>query len=197
LRQLEPRRPDVISVDLGLPPEPERTIIGLRLLRELRSKFTLVPLAVHSGLQVEPGVLHELARIPASYIRIHDTDGVEAFAQMLPFIAQGFVIYSPSVAALLPTAIVVKPDPLDPKHWEVLELLSKGYTYERAADKLSVTVGAIQARVSRMMELLEERGFVEPGEEAEQRNLKDTLVKYYDEYHVRFGHGHSTSGRER
>jgi DNA-binding NarL/FixJ family response regulator len=187
--RLEPRIPSVVSVDLGLDPDPDRPAVGLRLLRELRSKFGGVPLAVHTAQQVEARVLHEIVTIPASYVRIRDRNGVEAFVRMLPFLAEGFVVYSPSVASRLPNAIVVKPDPLEPDHWKVLALLAKGLTYEAVAETLGVTSGAIQARVTRMSEVLEERGFVEPAEtETEQKKLKQLLLDFYRDNHVRYGH---------
>src|SRR5687767_4152215 len=84
--------PNLVSVDLGLEPNPGDPGLGLELLEEIHDLHPYLRLAVHSGLaqkDLDAGVLHRILSIPASYIATRNQNSVLAFAANLPLMAAG------------------------------------------------------------------------------------------------------------
>jgi DNA-binding NarL/FixJ family response regulator len=196
LRDMSANLPDLVSVDLGLPPDRDNPRIGLELLSKIHQDYGGLHLAVHSQLGVTPQTLHKILLIPASYIQIYDPHAVQTFATTLPLMAKGYVIYSPTPTADIPKALVVKPDPLDDEEWVVLRYLIKEppLPYQEIADRLHdagrplTTSGAVQNRITTIVEKLNGKFIqVDVSEKTTPYKYRPHLKSFYEEYHDRYG----------
>ena len=144
--------PNVVSIDLGLadlPNEPDR---GLALLEKIRKKWEGLPLVIHSNLDVEINMVRTVVAQNASYIFLRDERDAEGFVTMLPFVARGFLVYSPTPSARLAQVLNTKPNPFHDHddYWEMMELLERGLTYGDIGDRLSVASRTIKAWVKKV-----------------------------------------------
>lgn len=137
--ETEVQSPDIISTDLGLPPEREVPTTGLKILTALRNKDKKWRLAVHSLLDarvITPRVLRRVVGAKASFIIVRDLVGTRDFAQSIDLVLRGFLIYSPTMANLIPWLIDAY-DPLDSLEWRISELIYEGYSYAQIGAILS------------------------------------------------------------
>ena len=204
LGQMSRRLPDVISVDLGLPPRADDPDVGLGIVREIRRLFGSARVAVHSQLkEVQASVLHELVGLGVSYIRMRDSKPEEAFVAMLPWLAEGYLIYSPSVAGKLPDILPERPDPWNEYQWKIGQLVSRGLTYDAIATEITlerydatqdetktVSTQAVQSMIQKMATQLQNAGFLKlprASESSSRSNIYRPIVeKFYREYHVKY-----------
>jgi DNA-binding NarL/FixJ family response regulator len=184
------RLPDIVSVDLGLDPDPNQPWIGLKLLRELQRSFGGLRLVVHSAQPVNNEVLHEIMALPASYILTRDDDAVMALVTMLPLLARGFLIFSSQPASRFPQAIVTRPDPLKDEDWELLKhLATPPYRpYAEIGKDIGFTERAIASRAQRMAVTLNDKGFIDIDHDSgtDPNRYRPKLQQFYREHRVRY-----------
>ncbi len=206
LRQMSMRLPNVISVDLGLPPRTDDPDVGLGVVREIRRLFGSARVAVHSQLKdVQANVLHELVGLGVSYIRMRDSKPEEAFATTLPWLAEGYIIFSPSVAVKFPDILPERPDPWNIYQWRIGQLVATGLTYDAIATEITlerydatqdetktVSTQAVQSMIQKMAVQLQNAGFLQlprTSESSSRSNIYRPLVeKFYRDYHVKYRH---------
>lgn len=141
LFEKEARLPDLVSLDLGLPPDKDDPAVGLKVLSALRSKDKGLRLAVHSNLphaKLAPRVLRRVLSVGASFIVVGDLNATRDFARAIDFMLDDFVIYSTRMANMIPSLIDTC-DPLDPLDWRVCELIARDWapTYAQIGAILS------------------------------------------------------------
>ncbi len=196
--------PALISVDLGLQPRPDATEIGLNLLREIHHEFGSARLAVHSALKVEPETLHDIVGMRASYIRLRDRQSEEVYASVLPWLADGYLFYSPTVAEQFSEILPQVPDPLDEDEWAVARLLAAGnMNYADVASAITeerfkqtndpnYTIGSsrVQQIVGDIAEKLRNSGLMTASFEAGStpNRYKPHIIAFYVKYHVKYRH---------
>ena len=157
--------PSIVSIDLGLDDLPETTDRGLELLEKIRKRWQGLPIIAHSTLETNESIVRRVVAQGASYFYLRDISDVEGYIGILPFIAIGFLIYSPKPAAQLPRIASKIPDPFytHPEYWRTLELLDKDFTYAQIAnmDSKAKTEKGIMSRVRRIAMWLAELGEIE------------------------------------
>ena len=195
----------MISVDLGLPPRVDDPDIGLGVVREIRKRFGSARVAVHSQLkEVEASVLHALVGLRVSYIRMRDSKPEEAYATTLPWLAEGYIMFSPSVAGKLADILPERADPWDDYQWHIGKLVYTGKTYEAIAEIVineryaatqdetkTVSAQSITTTVRKMAERLHNTGFIiqlpRTGEGGSRSNIYRPIIeKFYRDFHVKY-----------
>jgi DNA-binding NarL/FixJ family response regulator len=203
LREMSQKLPDLISIDLGLEPLPDSTDIGLNLLRDIHHAFGSRRLVVHSALNVKPEVLHEILGMRVSYIRLRDRQSEEAFADALPWMAEGYLFFSPSVAGQFSEILPEQPDPLDEDEWAVARLLATGKDYEAVARAITderyektgdagytLSLSRVSVIVREIADKLRNAGFFKASfdEGSSPNRYKPHIIAFYDKYHVKYRH---------
>lgn len=190
---VEKPRLRLISIDLGLGSDPDGESEGLKLLAHLRRQLKGFPLVVHSQQTVRLATLRAIVKTPASFIRTRDDKGYDLFSQLVPFLADGYIVCSPSAGALLPD-VVISNDPLTTAQWELLALLASEEPYRTEQDitdyyQLKSTT-TISSRLSEIANRLAEAGLItiEKGEKRSAPNLRRPLMKFYRANHTKYGH---------
>lgn len=202
LHQFSQNLPDLISVDLGLEPLPDAPDVGLDLLRKIRRAFGNSCLVVHSALKVEPAVLHDIVGLRASYIQLRDQRQPEqAYAVVLPLLANGYLFYSPSVASQFSEILPDRPDPLDADEWQVARLLAEGKDYDAVARAVTeerftrtndptytMSMGRVQAIAREIGEKLKNAGFIDIAFDSNPtpNRYKPEIIAFYAKYHVKY-----------
>ena len=157
--------PSIVSIDLGLDDLPETTDRGLELLEKIRKRWQGLPIIAHSTLETNESIVRRVVAQGASYFYLRETGDVEGYIGILPFVAIGFLIYSPKPAAQLPRIASKVPDPFytHPEYWRTLQLLENNYTYAQIAalDSKAKTEKGIMSRVKRIAMWLAELGEIE------------------------------------
>ncbi|MCO5193120.1 MAG: response regulator [Anaerolineae bacterium] len=183
LETLEKRNdlPDVVSVDLGLADLPNEPQYGLSLLKRIRSTWDGLNLVVHSGLDVDEALVREVMQHRASYCHLVSAHEAQLYLQVLPFIAQGCLILSPTPAVQLHNYFSAAPDPFanNVELWGTLELMALGRTYTQIAKAEHVQPGTIKKRVQRLVTTLETLGEFEDQEEENERRHRQRLIRWY------------------
>jgi DNA-binding NarL/FixJ family response regulator len=142
--------PDVVIVDIRLP--PTHTDEGLRAALEIRAKHPGVGVLVLSQY-VEVGLALKLLSESADGVgyllkdRIRDVDD---FVAAVRRVADGGSALDPVIVSTL-LARERPDDPvarLTPREREVLELMASGSSNQGIADKLVITIGAVEKYVS-------------------------------------------------
>lgn len=185
--------PRVISVDLGLPPKPKETEIGLNLIKKIRERWEGLPIVVHSFLDVKESVVKTIISQGASYFYLFDETDVKAYVGLLPYMAQGFLVFSPTPASRLPQVVSLIPDPFqkNPEIWRTLQHLAQGLTYARIGDREGVGERAIMQRVKRAAEVLEVLGEIQlliDSDDTAPERYKPFVIEWYHRNRVRFGY---------
>ena len=205
LHDLSPGQlPALVSVDLGLQPRPDATDVGLDLLRQIHQLFGSLRLAVHSALKVEPETLHDIVGMRASYIRLRDVQSEEVYAAFLPWLAEGYLLYSPTVAEQFSEILPHSPDPLDDDEWDVARLLAAGnMKYSEVATAITeerfsrtqdpnYTMGSsrVQQIVGDIADKLRNSGFITGSFDASSspNRYKPLIISFYNKYHVKYRH---------
>jgi DNA-binding NarL/FixJ family response regulator/class 3 adenylate cyclase len=157
LRHVAMHKPDVAVVDIRMP--PTHTDEGLRAAREIRERFPGTGVLVLSQY-VESGYAMDLLAESAEgvgYLLKDRVSDVEQFAASVRRVAEGGSALDPAVVSEL-VGRRRHDDPLDeltPREREVLELMAEGRSNQAIADKLFVTLRAVEKHVTNIFSKLD------------------------------------------
>ena len=150
LRHVAMHQPDVAVVDIRMP--PTQTDEGLRAAKEIREQHPATGVLVLSQY-VEPGYAMELLSDSAESVgyllkdRVADLD---EFAAAVRRVAEGGSALDPAVVSQL-VGRHRRDDPLtglSPREREVLELMAEGRSNQAIAERLFVTLRAVEKHVT-------------------------------------------------
>ena len=150
MRHVAMHRPDVAVVDIRMP--PTQTDEGLRAAKEIREHHTGTGVLVLSQY-VEPGYAMELLSDSAEsvgYLLKDRVADVEEFAAAVRRVAEGGSALDPAVVSEL-VGRHRRDDPIDdlsPREREVLELMAEGRSNQAIAERLFVTLRAVEKHVT-------------------------------------------------
>ena len=150
LRHVAMHKPDIAIVDIRMP--PTQTDEGLRAAQEIRERYPETGVLVLSQY-VEPGYAMELLGENAEgvgYLLKDRVSDVEEFAGAVRRVGEGGSALDPAVVSEL-VGRRRRDDPLDeltPREREVLELMASGKSNQAIADKLVVTLRAVEKHVT-------------------------------------------------
>jgi DNA-binding NarL/FixJ family response regulator/class 3 adenylate cyclase len=150
LRHVSMHKPDVAIVDIRMP--PTQTDEGLRAAQEIRERFPETGVLVLSQY-VEPGYAMELLGENAEgvgYLLKDRVSDVEEFAGAVRRVGEGGSALDPAVVSQL-VGRRRRDDPLEeltPREREVLELMAEGKSNQAIAEKLVITLRAVEKHVT-------------------------------------------------
>jgi DNA-binding NarL/FixJ family response regulator/class 3 adenylate cyclase len=150
LRHVAMHKPQVAVVDIRMP--PTHTDEGLRAAREIRERFPSTGVLVLSQY-VEQGYALDLLSESAEgvgYLLKDRVSDVEQFASSVRRVAEGGSALDPAVVSQLVGRHRVD-DPLaelTPREREVLEQMAEGRSNQAIADRLFVTLRAVEKHVT-------------------------------------------------
>jgi DNA-binding NarL/FixJ family response regulator/class 3 adenylate cyclase len=150
LRHVGMHKPQVAVVDIRMP--PTHTDEGLRAAAEIRERFPGTGVLVLSQY-VEAGYAMDLLSESAEgvgYLLKDRVSDVEQFASSVRRIAEGGSVLDPDVVSQL-IGRRRRDDPLEqltPREREVLELMAEGRSNQAIADRLFVTLRAVEKHVT-------------------------------------------------
>lgn len=185
-----PLLPALVSIDLGLPPEPLSPRYGIELLEQIHQSYPGLLLVVHSKIMPIPAWASQfILSIPASYVSIALEEGTLAYAQMLPWIAKGFRFYSPAVSETLSRVVLRHPDPLDDEEWQIVELVTQGLTNYQIATRLNYGVASVGEKIGRIGRRLKSLHYIDVNvdERPTPNRFRDAFATFYQENAVRYG----------
>jgi DNA-binding NarL/FixJ family response regulator len=142
--------PDVAIVDIRMP--PTHTDEGLRAAREIREKFPQTGVLVLSQY-AEPGYALELLSESAEgvgYLLKDRVADVEEFRAAVKRVADGGSALDPTVVSQL-VGRRRRDDPVEdltPREREVLELMAEGRSNQAIAERLFITMRAVEKHVT-------------------------------------------------
>ena len=157
LRHVGMHKPDVAIVDIRMP--PTHTDEGLRAAREIRERFPSTGVLVLSQY-VESGYALDLLSESAEgvgYLLKDRVADIEQFASAVRRVAEGGSALDPAVVSEL-VGRRRHDDPLDeltPREREVLELMAEGRSNQAVADRLYVTLRAVEKHVTSIFSKLD------------------------------------------
>jgi DNA-binding NarL/FixJ family response regulator len=155
-RELMVQQPDVAIVDIRLP--PTHTDEGLRAAIEIRAKYPSVAVLVLSQY-VEPGLAMKLLADSAEgvgYLLKDRISDVPEFLSAVRRVAKGGSAVDPTIVSTLLSKRRLD-DPLSrltPREREVLELMASGHSNQGIADRLVITLRAVEKYVSTVFDKL-------------------------------------------
>jgi DNA-binding NarL/FixJ family response regulator len=150
LRHVGMHKPHVAVVDIRMP--PTHTDEGLRAAAEIRERFPGTGVLVLSQY-VEAGYAMDLLSESAEgvgYLLKDRVSDVEQFASSVRRVAEGGSVLDPDVVSQL-IGRRRRDDPLEqltPREREVLELMAEGRSNQAIADRLFVTLRAVEKHVT-------------------------------------------------
>jgi DNA-binding NarL/FixJ family response regulator/class 3 adenylate cyclase len=150
LRHVAMHKPDVAIVDIRMP--PTQTDEGLRAAQEIRQRFPEIGVLVLSQY-VEPGYAMELLGDDAEgvgYLLKDRVSDVDEFAGAVRRVGEGGSALDPAVVSQL-VGRRRRDDPLEeltPREREVLELMAEGKSNQAIAEKLVITLRAVEKHVT-------------------------------------------------
>ena len=150
LRHVGMHKPDVAVVDIRMP--PTQTDEGLRAAKEIRERHADVGVLILSQY-VEPGYAMELLSESAEgvgYLLKDRVADVEEFAAAVRRVGEGGSALDPAVVSEL-VGRHRRDDPLaalSPREREVLELMAEGRSNQAIAERLFVTLRAVEKHVT-------------------------------------------------
>jgi DNA-binding NarL/FixJ family response regulator/class 3 adenylate cyclase len=150
LRHVGMHKPDVAIVDIRMP--PTQTDEGLRAAQEIRERFPDTGVLVLSQY-VEPGYAMELLGENAEgvgYLLKDRVSDVEEFAGAVRRVGEGGSALDPAVVSQL-VGRRRRDDPLEeltPREREVLELMAEGKSNQAIAERLVITLRAVEKHVT-------------------------------------------------
>ncbi|MER5309543.1 response regulator transcription factor [Streptomyces sp. NPDC002773] len=157
LKEVEERRPDIVVVDIRMP--PTHTDEGLRAAVEIRERFPEVGVLVLSQ-HIER---HYAAQLLASgaervgYLLKDRVAQVEEFLDALERIHAGGAAIDPEVVRQL-VVRTTRADPLarlTPRERTVLEALAEGHTNTAIARKLHISLSAVEKNLNAVFDKLD------------------------------------------
>jgi DNA-binding NarL/FixJ family response regulator/class 3 adenylate cyclase len=157
LRHVAMHKPDVAVVDIRMP--PTHTDEGLRAARTIRERFPETGVLVLSQY-VESGYALDLLADSAEgvgYLLKDRVSDVEQFAASVRRVAEGGSALDPAVVSQLIGRRRAH-DPLaelTPREREVLELMAEGRSNQAIADRLFVTLRAVEKHVTSIFSKLD------------------------------------------
>jgi DNA-binding NarL/FixJ family response regulator len=139
---------DLVLVDLGLP-----DVNGIEVIRACRERFGDMPIVVISVVASEAAVLTAIEAGANGYI-LKD-ESISEITEGIQQVLQGVYPLSPRLARYLfkqlSTAGEKAPErkdiKLSPREHETLQWLAQGYTYDKVADCMGVTLSTVQSNV--------------------------------------------------
>jgi DNA-binding NarL/FixJ family response regulator/class 3 adenylate cyclase len=149
-RHVALRKPDVAIVDIRMP--PTQTDEGLRAAHEIRERFPGVSVLVLSQY-VEPAYAMELLADNAEgvgYLLKDRISDVDEFVAAVRRVAGGGSALDPAIVSQL-IGRRRREDPLEeltPREREVLELMAEGRSNQAIAERLFVTMRAVEKHVT-------------------------------------------------
>jgi DNA-binding NarL/FixJ family response regulator/class 3 adenylate cyclase len=150
LRHVGMHKPDVAIVDIRMP--PTQTDEGLRAAQQIRERFPDTGVLVLSQY-VEPGYAMELLGENAEgvgYLLKDRVSDVEEFAGAVRRVGEGGSALDPAVVSQL-VGRRRRDDPLEeltPREREVLELMAEGKSNQAIAERLVITLRAVEKHVT-------------------------------------------------
>ena len=150
VRQAEVHKPDVAIVDIRMP--PTQTDEGLVAAKEIRERHPDTGVLVLSQY-VEPGYAMELLSESAEsvgYLLKDRVADIDEFAAAVRRVAEGGSALDPAVVSQL-VGRHRRDDPLadlSPREREVLELMAEGRSNQAIAERLFVTLRAVEKHVT-------------------------------------------------
>jgi DNA-binding NarL/FixJ family response regulator/class 3 adenylate cyclase len=150
LRHVAMHRPDVAVVDIRMP--PTQTDEGLRAAQEIRERHAGTGVLVLSQY-VEPGYALELLSESAEgvgYLLKDRVADLEEFAAAVRRVAEGGSALDPTVVSQL-VGRHRRDDPIEelsPREREVLELMAEGRSNQAIAERLFVSLRAVEKHVT-------------------------------------------------
>jgi DNA-binding NarL/FixJ family response regulator len=157
LRKAKAHRPDVVIVDVQMP--PDRTDDGLRAAVELRQTQEKVGVLVLSQYLEERYALDLVGDSAegVGYLLKDRVSDVAAFTDALRRVAAGGSALDPEVVArMVGRRRSHSPiDDLTPREREVLELMAQGKSNQGIAEALVVTVAAVEKHVTSIFSKLD------------------------------------------
>ena len=150
LRHVAMHKPTVAVVDIRMP--PTQTDEGLRAAKEIRERFPDTGVLVLSQY-IEPAYAMELLSESAEgvgYLLKDRVSDVEEFAAAVRRVAEGGSALDPAVVSQL-VGRRRQRDPLDelsPREREVLELMAEGRSNQAIAERMFVTLRAVEKHVT-------------------------------------------------
>ncbi len=157
LRHVAMHKPQVAVVDIRMP--PTHTDEGLRAAREIRERFPDTGVLVLSQY-VEAGYAMDLLAENAEgvgYLLKDRVSDIEEFASSVRRVAEGGSALDPVVVSQL-VSRTRRDDPLGqltPREREVLELMAEGRSNQAIADRLFVTLRAVEKHVTSIFSKLD------------------------------------------
>src|SRR6187455_1468890 len=157
LRHVSMHKPTVAVVDIRMP--PTQTDEGLRAAKEIRERFPDTGVLVLSQY-VEPAYAMELLSESAEgvgYLLKDRVSDVEEFAAAVRRVAEGGSALDPAVVSQL-VGRRRQRDPIDelsPREREVLELMAEGRSNQAIAERLYVTLRAVEKHVTSIFSKLD------------------------------------------
>jgi DNA-binding NarL/FixJ family response regulator/class 3 adenylate cyclase len=150
LRHVAMHQPDVAVVDIRMP--PTQTDEGLRAAKEIRERHPQTGVLVLSQY-VEPGYAMDLLSESAEglgYLLKDRVADVDEFAAAIRRVSEGGSALDPSVVSQL-VGRHRRDDPLadlSPREREVLELMAEGRSNQAIAERMFVTLRAVEKHVT-------------------------------------------------
>jgi DNA-binding NarL/FixJ family response regulator/class 3 adenylate cyclase len=150
LRHVAMHKPDIALVDIRMP--PTQTDEGLRAAQEIRERWPDTGVLVLSQY-VEPAYAMELLAENAEgvgYLLKDRVSDVDEFAAAVRRVAEGGSALDPAVVSQL-VGRRRRDDPLEeltPREREVLELMAEGRSNQAIAEKLVITLRAVEKHVT-------------------------------------------------
>jgi DNA-binding NarL/FixJ family response regulator/class 3 adenylate cyclase len=150
LRHVAMHKPNIAVVDIRMP--PTHTDEGLRAAAEIRERFPGTGVLVLSQY-VETGYAMELLSDSAEgvgYLLKDRVSDLDQFASAVRRVAEGGSVLDPDVVSQL-IGRRRRDDPLElltPREREVLELMTEGRSNQAIADRLFVTLRAVEKHVT-------------------------------------------------
>jgi DNA-binding NarL/FixJ family response regulator/class 3 adenylate cyclase len=150
LRHVGMHKPDVALIDIRMP--PTQTDEGLRAAKEIRERWPDTGVLVLSQY-VEPAYAMELLGENAEgvgYLLKDRVSDVDEFAAAVRRVAEGGSALDPAVVSQL-VGRRRRDDPLDdltPREREVLELMAEGRSNQAIAERLVITLRAVEKHVT-------------------------------------------------
>ncbi len=181
---------DAVAIDLGLPPEPDNVTVGMDLIREIREQryYRELPTLAYTSQQIDftlyASIVRRLMTMKVSLIYLRPMDE-GAFANVMKYVRQDYVLLSPAPASYLPSAVPDKPDPLSDELWETLESLSYGYTHHQAANMINISQETVRSRMDRARQILIDR------EEVLIDAHQEEILEWFRENRVRYARDQS------